>query len=194
MPDGSVKELRLTGQWSGLKATVDGVETPLEAPIPKFLLVLSFLPIALVAVGGLIGGAFGGAGAAINTGIARMAMPTAAKVLANARRDGRRGRVLVARPRHRDPGHCCSRPDTRRRDVHQRHRGGQDDHIGRIPVSCTSPHDNEVVGSSTYNRLGCLSRSARPGNVCCDTVHHGVQHLCRRRFPDLESRHVPHPC
>jgi hypothetical protein len=72
LPDGTVKELRLTGHWTGLKAVVDGVETPLEPPIPKYLLVLAFLPIALVAIGGLIGGAFGGVGVAVNSGILRL--------------------------------------------------------------------------------------------------------------------------
>ena len=40
------------------------------------------MPIALVAVGGLIGGAFGGVGVAVNTGVLRLQLGTPAKVLA----------------------------------------------------------------------------------------------------------------
>src|SRR3989442_230384 len=42
--DGTVKELRLTGMWTGLKAVVDGVETQLEPRVSRILVALIFLP------------------------------------------------------------------------------------------------------------------------------------------------------
>ena len=59
LPDGTATELEVTGQWRGLKAKVNGVETALEPPVSPIYVLLIFLPLALVAVGGLIGGLVG---------------------------------------------------------------------------------------------------------------------------------------
>lgn len=82
LADGSVTELRLTGQWTGLKAIVKGVETALEPRIPRLAVVLMFLPLGLVIVGGLIGALFGVGAAAINARLARRAMGWPLKVAA----------------------------------------------------------------------------------------------------------------
>ena len=148
LPDGTGKELRLTGQWTGLKAVVDGVETPLEPPIPKYLLVLIFLPLGLVVLGGLIGGAFGGLGAAINTGVARLSLPTAGKVIAMLGVTVLAAalyvvaavafRSAIAPIATLDVGTC----------VNGVAEGQVIDSLA--PVSCATPHDNEVVGSATH--------------------------------------------
>jgi hypothetical protein len=162
LPDGTVKELRLTGQWTGLKAVVDGVEAPLQPPVPRSLLVLAFMPIALVAVGGLIGGAFGGVGVAVNTGVLRLQMGTPAKVLAMFGVTvvsvavfvvaALAFRNVVAPVRTLEVGMCVNGVT-------------EGSVIARIdPVSCSTPHDNEVVGTATYPESG-----AYPGQAALET-------------------------
>jgi hypothetical protein len=55
-----------------------GLVTTVETP--KWLRVLSLLPLTLIALGGLIGGVFGGLGAAVNTKLLGTGMTTGAKV------------------------------------------------------------------------------------------------------------------
>lgn len=45
-------------------------------------IVLVLVPLALIGVGGLVGGLFGGAGAALNLSLARRRLPAGAKVAA----------------------------------------------------------------------------------------------------------------
>lgn len=149
LPDGTSKELQLTGQWTGLKAIVDGVETPLEPPIPKYLLVLIFLPLALVVVGGLIGGAFAGLGAAINTGVARLSLPTAGKVIAML------GVTVLAVALYVVTAvafRSAIAPTNATLDVGTCVNGVAEGQVitSLDPVSCATPHDNEVVGSATH--------------------------------------------
>jgi hypothetical protein len=80
-PDGTIKELRLTGQWRGLKAVVDGVEIPLERQISPIEMGLTFLPLALI-LGGVVGGLVGLGGAAINARLIRTTWPAVAKAIA----------------------------------------------------------------------------------------------------------------
>jgi hypothetical protein len=161
-PDGTVKEVRLPGYWTGLKAVVDGVETPLEPPIPRILLVLIFLPLVLMPLGGLIGGAFGGLAAAINAGVARLRMATTGKALAML------GVTVLAAALYvvtavafrnaiapiatLDVGMC----------VNGVAEGQMADSLD--PVSCTTPHDSEVVGSATHP-----DASAYPGEAALET-------------------------
>lgn len=149
LPDGTTKELRLTGQWTGMKAVVDGIETPLEPPIPPYLLIPIFLPLGLVVVGGLIGGAFGGLGVAINTGVARLSLPTAGKVIAMLGVTVLAAalyfvtavafRGAIAPSATLDVGSCVN-------GVAE----GQVITNSLDPVPCTTPHDNEIVGSATH--------------------------------------------
>jgi hypothetical protein len=81
LADGTTTELQLKGQWSGLKAVVDGVETPLEPPMNRGLVALTFLPLFLVILGGLIGGLIAGGALAINTWLIRRTMPVAARII-----------------------------------------------------------------------------------------------------------------
>jgi hypothetical protein len=162
LSDGSVKELRLTGKWTGLKAVVDGVETPLETPIPRYLLVLIFLPLILLPIGGLIGGAFGGLAAAINTGAARFRMPTAGKVIAmlgvTALAVALYVVTAVAFRTAIDPVATL--------DVGACVNGVAEGQVITAidPVSCTAPHDNEIVGSATYP-----DGPAHPGQAALET-------------------------
>src|ERR1044072_4844093 len=74
LSDGSVAELQLKGQWTGLKAIVNGRELPLEPPVPRPLVILIFLPLVLVLVGGLIGALIAVGASAINARLARLPM------------------------------------------------------------------------------------------------------------------------
>ena len=58
LEDGSVTELALTGQWTGLKANIAGVVIPLEPPLPRFAIALMFLPFVAL-VGGIWGALVG---------------------------------------------------------------------------------------------------------------------------------------
>jgi hypothetical protein len=83
LPDGTARTFRLTNSWQGLAAIADdGSRLPLERPLGRLEYVIALLPIALVAVGGLVGGIFGGVGAAVNLGIARSGLPAVARTVA----------------------------------------------------------------------------------------------------------------
>jgi hypothetical protein len=163
LPDGSIKELRLTGAWTGLKAVVDGVETPLEPPIPKYMLIPVLLPLGLVLVGGLIGGAFGALGFAVNSGVARASFPTVGKVIAMLGVTVLAGvlyvvtavafRNAIAPNQTLDVGMCVN-------GVAE----GQVITTSLDPVPCTTPHDNEVVGSAQHP-----DASAYPGQPALET-------------------------
>lgn len=149
LADGSVTELGLTGQWTGLKAVVNGVETPLEPRVPRFAIVLMFLPLALGFLGGAIGALFGLGAAAINARIARGPMRWPIKIatmlgttaLAVALYFGIA--FAIAPVPTLTTGTCLN--------------GVQD--VGELtidtaPVDCAAAHDNEVVASLPYSGDG----------------------------------------
>ena len=154
LADGSVTELRLTGQWTGLKAVVNGVETPLEPRVPRFALVLTFLPLALGLIGGLTGALFGLGAAAINARIARgslgwpikVATMLGTTVLAVALYLGIA--VAIAPVPTLTAGTCLN--------------GVQDGTELTIdttnPVDCAVAHDNEVIATLPY-----VGEGAYPG-------------------------------
>lgn len=76
-PDGVIKEMRLTGQWTGLKAVIDGSEIPLERPTRPYERVLTFLPFILV-IGGILGALIAVGASALNARLARMRWPALA--------------------------------------------------------------------------------------------------------------------
>lgn len=81
MPDGPARELRLN-TWTGSpRVSVDGHETPIGPQISAVELVLAFLPVGLVGIGGLLGGVIGGATVGVNMSIARSGSPMAVRVL-----------------------------------------------------------------------------------------------------------------
>jgi hypothetical protein len=81
VPDGSARELRLSSGPGGLRASVDGIETPL-GPQPSMLEgVVAFLPIGLVGIGGMLGGVIAGLTVGVNMAIARSGSPMPVRLL-----------------------------------------------------------------------------------------------------------------
>lgn len=60
---------------------VDGVKHELGEKVAMGMMVMSFLPLGLIAVGGALGGACGGAGWAVNQSVLRSQHSSAIKVL-----------------------------------------------------------------------------------------------------------------
>jgi hypothetical protein len=81
--DGKARSIVLKPGWNGMVVVADdGSRISLDPPRPLWETVLTFLPIGLVAVGGLIGGAFGGAAAATNIAISRTDLRTPVRIAA----------------------------------------------------------------------------------------------------------------
>jgi hypothetical protein len=80
--DGSTTELQLAGQWTGLRAIVNGATLQLERPLAPWEVALTFLPFLLVVAGGLLGAAFAIAALAINTSLVRRPMSQPIKAVA----------------------------------------------------------------------------------------------------------------
>ena len=79
--DGTTRTFSLKSDRNGLRVVADdGSEFALDPPRPLWETVLAFLPVGLVAVGGLIGGAFGGAAAAGNLAISRSDLRTPVRI------------------------------------------------------------------------------------------------------------------
>jgi hypothetical protein len=160
LSDGTVTELRLTGQWTNLKADINGVQTVLEPPVPRFAVILTFLPLALVLLGGLIGGLIGVGAAAINGRLARRQMPLPIKVismlgviaLSVALYLG--AAFAIAPIPTLETGTCVNgiRPSADMTASATR------------PVDCTKPHDNEVVGTLRHDGQG-----GYPGTAALET-------------------------
>jgi Septum formation len=152
LPDGTVTELRLTGQWTGLKAIVDGVETPLEPRVPIFAVVLTFLPLALVVIGGVVGALLGVGAAAINARVARQAAPWPFRILAMlgvtvAALGLTLGIAVAIAPLPvLATGSCLNGIGD----------GTVVDAVSARAVDCNAAHDNEVVGSVRYAETGAF--------------------------------------
>ena len=144
--DGTFTEVRLTGQWTGLRAAVNGMEAALEPRVPRVLVGLTFVPLLLVVIGGLIGGLFGVITAGINVGLSRRALAWPVKLaamlgvtavgvglyLATA--------FLIAPIPTFTTGSCLN-------GVHE---GAELSAARTRPVDCAVAHENEVVGSIDY--------------------------------------------
>lgn len=154
--DGTTTELRLGGQWSGLKATVNGVETPLEPPVNPIFTVLVFLPLALVVIGGAIGGALGVVAAGVNLALSRRPLRTPIKLVAMV------GTIALAAvvwfgiafalaPLPKLAVGTC---------VNGIHEGAQLSADNYRTVSCAAQHDNEIVGVVQYTGDGAYPGQA----------------------------------
>ena len=161
--DGEVHLVKVTGAWTGLRAIADGWDTPVEPPVPQWSRLLILLPLLLV-VGGLVGAALGGIGAAINTlvgrsaagALTRAAVMIVVAVLAAAAWVGI-GAVLTSVGGTRvsySTGTCLDGI------------GPGIDLVSQAPTSvdCSTAHDGEVVG--TYN---VDSAAAYPGESSLTT-------------------------
>lgn len=83
LPDGTMRSIALKSGLNGMVAVADdGSRLPLDPKRPAWETVLSLAPIGLVAIGGLIGGAFGGGGVAANMAISRSDLRPAVRVTA----------------------------------------------------------------------------------------------------------------
>jgi Septum formation len=81
--NGATRSFALKSDRNGLKVVADdGSHIALDPPRPPWETVLAFLPVGLVAVGGLVGGAIGGAAAAGNIAISRSDLRTPVRVAA----------------------------------------------------------------------------------------------------------------
>ena len=154
LADGSVTEFRLTGQWTGLKAVVNGVETALEPRIPRFAIVLMFLPLALALVGGLIGALLGLGAAAINARVARSPMRWPLKVVAML------GTTILGAGLYLAVAIAITPlPTLTTGSCMNGIREGANPTFADIrPVDCAVAHDNEVIASFPYTGDG-----AHPG-------------------------------
>jgi len=77
--DGSEIAVRVREDLTGPVLTVGKEKIPIGPRVPAWLGVLAFLPIALLVIGGALGGAIGATGMVINRGIARMPISSGAK-------------------------------------------------------------------------------------------------------------------
>lgn len=80
--DGEERSLYVTGTVTGLRAVTADEEIPLERRLAWWELLLAFLPLGLITIGGLIGGVAGGAGMVAALWAMRRPWPTAARVTA----------------------------------------------------------------------------------------------------------------
>lgn len=155
LPDGTTRTITLKSGWNGVVALADdGSRLPLDPARPLWETVLSLAPIGLVAIGGLVGGAFGGGGVAANMAISRSDLRPAVRaaamvaVLAVAAVAW----FVVARavattlsplPTY-TAGQCLDRIGT----------GDTIDASALRVVDCTDPHDGEVVGLDPVSAPG----------------------------------------
>jgi Septum formation len=149
LADGTTTELEVTGQWRGLKAKVNGVETALEPPVSPIYVALIFLPLALV-IGGLIGGVVGLFASMANMIISRrrLAGPLklAAMVLVAALGVGAYFAIgfAIAPVPKLAMGDC----------VNGVHAGVELSASNFRSVDCAASHDNEVVGLVAHHGTG----------------------------------------
>jgi hypothetical protein len=79
---GGERRLFVTGTVTGLRALTGDEDIPLERRLAWWELLLAFLPLTLVTVGGLIGGLVGGAGTIVGLWVMRRPWPPAARAIA----------------------------------------------------------------------------------------------------------------
>jgi hypothetical protein len=147
--DGTTAGVEIVGQWTGLRARVNGEEIALEARVPRWQVLVSVLPLVLV-IGGIVGGVIGAVGAGINTILVRRIRSTPLRVAALV------GvtvlavgayfvtAIAVSPLRQLAVGTCVD---------------GIRENVALSPnnyraIDCAQPHDDEVVGSTTYAGSG----------------------------------------
>jgi len=165
LPGGATAQLQISGLWTGLRvtadgvptelgggltATADGVETELEPRVPAIYLALTIVPVGLALLGGALGGLIGVGAAVVNLAIARTPRPGPVKLAAMvgviAVAVGVWGVVVVALtplPTFAT-GDCLN---VGLRDIAD---GTNLDPVKLRPVNCAIPHRSEVVGVLTY--------------------------------------------
>ena len=156
LPNGTTTELEITGQWRGLNAKVDGVETALEPPVSPIFVLLIFLPLALLFIDGAIGSVIGVLAAMANLVISRRRLAAPIKLVAMVLvvAVGIGGYLAVgfaiAPLPNLATGDCLN---ARFREVQA---GGTVDTRNLRPVDCATAHENEVVGTIAYTDTGAF--------------------------------------
>ncbi len=82
LASGEERRMLLVGGFVGLRALVDGREYPIERRLAVWELLVAFLPIALISVGGILGGVFGAIAIGPNLTIMRRPWPASVRVMA----------------------------------------------------------------------------------------------------------------
>jgi hypothetical protein len=144
--DGTTTELRLAGQWTGLRAIVNGAQLPLERPLARWEVALVFLPMLLALAGGLVGAVFAIVAVAINASVVRRSINAPLKavamvvvtVVAVAFYVG--ALFTIAPLPTLAVGSCVNGIGEGRNVTTDSTRA----------VDCTKAHDNEIVGSVTH--------------------------------------------
>jgi hypothetical protein len=146
LPDGTTTELQLTGQWSGLRAVVDGAQLPLERPLARWEIALTFLPLLLALLGGLLGAAFAIVATVINGSLVRRSIRAPIKAVAMSGVTVLAvalyfGSVLAIAPIPTPMVGTCVNGIGEGRTVTT---------DSSRAVDCAKPHDNEIVGSVSH--------------------------------------------
>jgi hypothetical protein len=154
-PDGTMHELLLKGQWMGLKAVMDGVELPLERPIPTLERGMIVMPFLLV-IGGVVGALIGVGAAALNARIARAAWPRAVKAISmlGVFAGGVFTYLLVG------IAAVPLEPITTGMCVNGIHAAADTPNATWRSVRCDAPHDDEIVGTTTRTDAAFPGESA----------------------------------
>ena len=149
--DGTTARVEIVGQLTGLRARVNGEEIALETRIPRWQALVSLLPLLLIAFGGIfVGGALGLVGASINSILVRRIRSTPLRVAALLGVTVLAGGAYLATAfvvlpvQHLEVGTCV---DGIREDVALSASSFR-------AVDCAKPHDDEVVGSTTFAGSG----------------------------------------
>jgi hypothetical protein len=137
---------------------------PPKPPVPRALVVLSFLPLVLVPIGGSLGGLIGGAAAAVNLIVARGRLAVPAKVAvvlgltvaAVALYVG----VAIAALSAPTTSVAALQVGTCLNGIHP---GAAVTADSSRPVDCATTHDDEIVGVLSYTEPG-----AYPGQAAVD--------------------------
>ena len=169
--DGTPRSISLKSDHNGLRVIADdGSQFALDPPRPLWETALAFLPIGLVAVGGLIGGGVGGAAAAGNIAISRSGIRTPIRIAAMLALSGVAAvawlvlALTLASATYQVPtyaaGACVNGIQAET---------GTDIDAGAIRTTpCTGPHRGEVVG--VHAIPATVAGATFPGMSTIETV------------------------
>lgn len=151
LTDGTTREVELTGQWTGLRAMVDGQQLQLERRLARWEIVLTFLPLVLAVIGGLFGALFAIGAAAVNARVAHSGLRAPIRAIAMI------GVTLIAGGLFLGAALAIApipelRTGTCLNDV--RAEGDTVTVDSTRGVSCSGTHESEVVGTLIHTGSG----------------------------------------
>lgn len=143
---------------------IAGTTDPPKPPVPLALVVLSFVPLLLVPIGGLLGGVIGGAAAAINLAVARGRLAVPSKVIAmmalTVAAIALYVGVAMAALSAPTSSVAALQVGTCLNGIHP---GTAVTANSSRPVDCATTHDDEIVGVLSFTEPG-----AYPGQAAVD--------------------------